>query len=201
MTGRPPDSRWFFSLLHRRSRRNAAEIDRRIDARAGREVAVLMSDSSGFTRRSHEQGVVSFLAAMVKCYRTVLPLLRRRGGQVISFKADNILCLFDRAEDAVRAAVEVQRAVRKRNAGLRVAEKFNLCIGIDCGRAIRLSDDVYGPCVNVASKLGEDMADKDEILITGEVARRVKGRFRCVYARTADIGRRNFELYRVPAGR
>ena len=45
------DARTFFSVLSRRTPRTAARIDRAIEARCLRTMAVLVSDASGFTRR------------------------------------------------------------------------------------------------------------------------------------------------------
>jgi class 3 adenylate cyclase len=50
----------------------------------------------------------------------------------------------------------------------RVAEdQVLLCVGIGFGKVLRVGDeDVYGQEVNAASKLGEDTAKANEILIT-----------------------------------
>jgi class 3 adenylate cyclase len=172
-------------------------IDLTIEMAAERDVTVWVSDSSGFTRKTHEHGILQFLAVMTRCYGFITPVLRRHGGKVHSERADNILAVFPDSGKALRAAVAVQRRLRSHNRGKRDAEQFHLCIGIHSGRALELSDDVYGDCVNVASKMGEDLAGKGEILVSGEVSRRVKGRFRCTYTRSAELGGRTFELYRV----
>lgn len=190
-------SKEFFGLLRRRNGKNAARIDRAIQARGARELAILVSDSSGFSRKTHDYGILQFLAVMTRCYGKLFPIIRKRGGRVLAHDADNLLCVFEAPAQAVRTAAELQKCLRKYNRGRSEDERFNLCIGISYGPVVRLTDNVYGAAVNVASKLGEDLADKDEILVTAEVARRVKGRFRCVYARSTEIGGRTFELYRV----
>ena len=70
-------------------------------------------------------------------------------------------------------------------------------IGIHYGRLVRLRDNAYGDTVNIAAKIGEDLAAKDEILVTRAVADRVRDRFRCAYSRSTEIGGRTFELCRV----
>ncbi len=96
-----------------------------------------------------------------------------------------------------RWARPVQRRLARYNRGRPTPERFNACIGIDCGPILRLADDVYGAAVNIASKLGEDLAAKDEILVTGEVMRRASGDFRFAYVRSTELGGRTFELYRL----
>lgn len=189
MPGRLPSDR-FFDLLDRGTLEDHDALDRR----CGQELAVLVSDSSGFTRRTHEQGILPALAAVREAYASVLPLIKRAGGSVISRRADNLLAVFPDAPAAVRAAVEIQQRRRGR-------QGLGLCLGVDVGRILRLADDVYGAAVNVASKLGEDLAGKGEILVTAEVSRRIRGRFRIAYSRSSEIGGKSFELYRVSVPR
>lgn len=55
-----------------------------------------------------------------------------------------------------------RRAVRTSSSGS--------CVGIGFGKILRIGDiDVFGQEVNAASKLGEDTAKSDEILVTGAV--------------------------------
>jgi adenylate cyclase len=185
-------SREFFSLLETRRTSEGDGLDRLIDRRCGEELAILVSDSSGFTRRTHEEGILPALAAVRRAYALCSPIIGRRGGTVISQRADNLLAVFEEVGAAVRAAVEIQQCFRKRK-----GDGLGLCLGIDVGRVIRLAEDVYGAPVNIASKLGEDLAGRDEILVTAEVARRVRGRVRVAYSRSSEVGGRSLELYRV----
>lgn len=194
---RPLDSREFFRILQGRTRRSAERIDRELRDRAERHITVLVSDTSGFTRRTHQYGICQFLAVMIRHYRKLAPIFPKHGGALIAQNADNMLAVFPDPGRALRASIEIQRRLRRLNAGKRDAEQFHLCIGIESGPAYVLRDNVYGACVNVASKLGEDLAGKGEILVTGGVALQVKPRFRCAYHRSAEIGGRPFELYKV----
>ena len=95
MKNRLLDSRDFFRLLQGRSARNAERIDRVLRDRVERDVTVLMSDSSGFTRKTHEYGIAQFLAVMTQHYRRLLPIFKKHGGQVLSTAADNLLRLLN----------------------------------------------------------------------------------------------------------
>lgn len=181
--------RELFELLEKRRPAKGEAIDRLIERRCVSELAVLVSDSAGFTRRTHELGVLRALADVRRAYARLRPLLAKHKGEVICQKVDNLIVVFPDALRAVRAAVEIRRATRK--------EPVRICLGIDVGPVLRLEDDVFGAAVNVASKLGEDLAGRDEILITGEVARRVKGKVRVSYSRSSEIGGLEFELYKV----
>ena len=191
------DTREFFRILHGRTRRTAERVDRLLRARAERNITVFVSDTSGFTRKTHQYGISQFLAVMTRNYRKLAPLFPKHQGTLLAQSADNMLAVFPDPESALSASVEIQRRLRRFNLGKRDADQFHLCIGLESGPAYVLRDNVYGACVNVASKLGEDLAGKGEILVTGGVAQQVKPRFRCAYDRTAEIGGRPFELYRV----
>lgn len=197
MKPRPLKSREFFKLLGSRTRRNADRIDRLIRDRAERDVAVFVSDSSGFTRKTHEYGIAQFLSVMTRTYRKLFPLFKKHGGTVVAQAADNLLAVFPDSISAVRASVEIQKRLRSLNKGRKDEEQFHLCIGIESGKALVLVDDLYGGPVNVASKLGEDLAEKGEILITGTVERQIRRRVRSKYTRSAEVGGRIFELFRV----
>ncbi len=190
-------SKAFFDLLRRRRPRNAAAIDARIERDGVTEKTVLMSDSSGFSRKTHDFGILQFLAVMTQCYDKLIPFLKKHRGLCLANNADNILGLFDDPQDAVRAAVDMQRWLIRRNKGLPEKEAFNICIGIHHGELIRLSDNVYGETVNVAAKVGEDLASKDQVLVTDAVKQRLGRGFKTSYTRSTELGGRTYELHRV----
>jgi class 3 adenylate cyclase len=51
-----------------------------------------------------------------------------------------------------------------------------LCIGIGCGDVLMLEkEDMYGSEFNLASKLGEDLAERGEILLTSAAFEKLEG--------------------------
>ncbi|MBI2264297.1 MAG: adenylate/guanylate cyclase domain-containing protein [Armatimonadetes bacterium] len=187
----------FFDLLRKRNRENAQEIDRLIEARGLYELAVLACDSSGFSRKTHEYGILQFLAIMTKCYDRLIPILEHQGGICLTHNADNLLAVFADPAHSVQAAVDMCGWLRSYNKELPAYDQFDICIGIHFGQMVRLKRNVFGDTVNVAAKVGEDLAGRDEILITGVVADCVKERFDVEYSRSTELGGRTFELYRV----
>lgn len=84
---------------------------------------------------------------------------------------------FDRADDALTAAIAMQDACRAHNVGLPAEEHVLLCIGLGYGRVLRIADvDLYGVEVNATSKLGEDTARAHEILATDAFRRALPAR-------------------------
>ncbi len=80
-----------------------------------RLAAILAADVVGYSRliRSDEEGTLAALTAV----RTDVmnPLIAKHGGRIVKLMGDGTLVEFASVVDAVRAAVEIQRAVAERN--------------------------------------------------------------------------------------
>jgi class 3 adenylate cyclase len=96
-------------------------------------------------------------------------------GILIKVEADSLLIVFRHAGAALRCAIEMQAACRRYNTDRKPENRILLCVGVGYGRILRIGDaDVYGHEVNAASKLGEDTAKAEEILVT-DAARAAAG--------------------------
>ena len=192
-----PSAEELFERLRGRTKANADALDRNIENQCVREVTVMMCDSSGFTRRTHEYGILQFLAVMTDVYDRVEPIVTRHRGTVISRGADNLLAVFDAPVHGVDAAIAMQRMLVKFNEGKKDRDQFQLCMGFHHGKVLHLKDSIFGDKVNIASKIGEDLASAEEILVTGEVAKKLPPRVKRSYARSVELGGKTFELHRV----
>lgn len=192
-----PTMEGLFERLRKRTKSNADALDRDIENECVQELTVMMCDSSGFTRRTHSYGILHFLAVMTDVYDRVEPLVERHKGFVISRGADNLLAVFEQPAHGVDAAIEMQRLLAKYNKGKTDRDQFQLCMGFHHGKVLRLRDGIFGDKVNIASKIGEDLASAEEILVTGEVAKKLPPRVKRSYARSVELGGKTFELHRV----
>ncbi len=181
----------------RRNARNAAALDAGINKACGAELTVVSCDSSGFSKKTHEHGIIEFMDNMVKCHCALEKIVARHGGITLSDKADNLMLIFDEPVKAAACAIEMHRWLKKRNRTVPELKKYNICIGIHHGRLLRFTNDAYGPAVNVAFKLGEDIAGKDELLVTGQVNESIKNKFRTEYTKHVTIGGLTFDVYKV----
>src|SRR5262249_28293286 len=81
--------------------------------------------------------------------------------------ADDLFALFPDAAAALGCAVEIQEHVRVANEVLPTAEELYVAIGVGYGSVLLIGpDDVYGDEMNLACKLGEDVAERGEVLAT-----------------------------------
>ncbi len=149
---------------------NVADIDRRIWDLFGETWAVVFTDLSGFSRRVAAFGITHFLQVIFEQKRLLLPIAAAHDGILIKVEADSFLIIFKRADSALRACIAMQKACAQYNQDRAPEEQVLLCLGIGYGPLLRIGDtDVYGQEVNVASKLGEDIAQAREILVTDAV--------------------------------
>jgi len=152
-----------------------AEIDREIWAQFGETHAVWVLDMCGFSRLTMRYGITHFLAMIHRLHGIVKPIIARQRGRVIKTEADNVFAIFGRVEDAVGAARDVQEQLATANVFLPDDWDLHASIGIGYGELLMLSDDddFYGNELNLASKLGEDIAEAGETLITETAHKRL----------------------------
>jgi adenylate cyclase len=141
-------------------------IEQRLWHGYGMEQAVLVADMSGYTRLTWQYGVVHFLAMMRRFRRLSAPLVERHGGHVMTFLADNCFARFDSVDQAIDAAVALNRACAADSSGLDAERRIGVACGIDFGPLLVPGGGAFaGAPVNLASKLGEDVALPGEILV------------------------------------
>jgi len=142
-------------------------IDQRIWDLFGEDWAIMFTDLSGFSRQVAAFGIIHFLQVIHEQGGLLLPIVAQHDGILIKTEADSYLVIFKRAAAALRCAIEMQHACQSFNQPRKPEEKVLLCVGLGFGRILRIGDvDVFGKEVNAASKLGEDTAKADEILVT-----------------------------------
>jgi adenylate cyclase len=143
------------------------EIDSRIHDEFCKAVAIMVVDSCGFSRTVRQHGIVNYLARLERLERLIAPMIDGHGGRVLRVEADNVFALFPDAGSAVRCAAEVQRSVEIANEPLPAASEIYVAIGVGYGRVLLIDDDdAYGDEMNIACKLGEDLAERGEVLLT-----------------------------------
>jgi adenylate cyclase len=144
-----------------------AELTETIERTFAEQRAVLILDMSGFCRTTHLYGIVSFLLMIHRMQLICRPCVEQNRGVVIKADADNLFCLFDTVRDAIRASQDIIEHLDAANKVLPVEQHLYAAIGIGYGKILNIADqDLFGDEVNLASKLGEDIAGMREILLT-----------------------------------
>lgn len=145
-------------------------IDQRIWDLFGEDWTIMFTDLAGFSRQAAAFGIIHFLQVIHEKKRLMLPIIGAHDGILCKVEADSFLILFRRPASAVRCAVAMQREAQRASERRTPEEQILLCVGIGFGTVLRVgSHEVWGAEVNAASKLGEDTAKANEILVTESV--------------------------------
>jgi len=154
-------------MIEQPERREA--IAQEIASVFGQDKAILVLDMSGFSRTTHRHGIVSFLLMIHQMRLIACPCITNHAGIMVKAEADNLFCLFDTVADAVRAARDITQRLDTVNLVLPEDRRLYASVGIGFGHVLNIEDkDLFGNEVNLASKLGEDVAGQGAVLLTPE---------------------------------
>jgi adenylate cyclase len=155
-------------MLERRNEHpeKLAEIDRQIWEAFGETHALWVLDMSGFSRLTVRYGITHFLAMIHRLHGIVRPIVARHDGRVIKTEADNVFAVFRSVAAAIATARDVHAQLATANVFLPADWDLHASIGVGFGEVLMLGDDFYGNELNLASKLGEDVAEAGETLLT-----------------------------------
>ena len=138
--------------------------------------AILVSDVVGYSRLTGADE--DRILARLRTLRSDLidPTIAVHHGRVVKRTGDGSIVEFRSVVDAVNCAIEVQRAMVERNAGVAPDKRIEFRIGIHLGDVVEESDgDLMGDGVNIAARL-EGIAKPGAICLSEDAYRQVKGR-------------------------
>ena len=143
-----------------------------------RLVAILAADFVGYSRLM-EQDEVGTLAALKGHFGELIePKVDEHGGRIVKTTGDGLLAEFPSVIEAVQSAIDIQRGMTERNAGVLESSRLRLRMGINLGDVIIQGSDIFGDGVNIAARL-EAMAEPGGILMAGTAYDHVKNRIKC----------------------
>ena len=145
-----------------------ARVERRL-------AAILAADVAGYSRLMglDEEGTLATLKA---CRREILdPQVAEHRGRVVKTTGDGALIEFPSAVDAVRCAVDIQRAMVTRNVAIPDGRRIQFRIGINVGDIIVDEGDIYGDGVNIAARV-EAIAQPGGICVSDYAYHQIKGK-------------------------
>ena len=136
------------------------EIERRV-------VAILMADVAGYSRLigTDDEGTLARLNEHHA--ELIAPKVKEHRGRIVRTTGDGLLVLFISAVDALRCAVEIQRAMPERNARIPASEQIEFRMGVNVGDIIE-GTSIHGDGINVAARL-EELADAGGIWVSSRV--------------------------------
>ena len=165
-----------------------------------RLAAIVLLDVVGYSRLMglDEGGTLAALKANRR--ELIDPKTAEHDGRIVKGTGDGLLLEFPSVVDAVRCAVDVQRGMVERNAGIAPDQRLEFRIGINVGDIIIDGDDIFGDGVNIAARL-EGLADPGGICVSRVVRDQVLDKLSFTFE---DLGAqqvknivRPVEVYRI----
>ena len=159
----------FYALIDKLNAAPAADrgrVEQDIWSIYGVEKAILALDMSQFSLSVRRSGILPYVGLIRRMQVLTGPIVDGHNGEVVKYVADNMMAVFDDASDAVNAAVAINRSLIATPI-VTDAASLSVAIGIDYGRFVLIpGQDCFGDPVNIAYKLGEDLARPGEVLIS-----------------------------------
>src|SRR5213079_3231757 len=158
-----------------------------------RLTAILAADVVGYSRLMtiDETGTLAALTSLRK--NLVNPKISEHNGRIFKLTGDGILIEFPSVVSAVACAVDIQSAMRTRNA-TEPAARIEFRIGINLGDIIVEDGDIFGDGVNVAARL-ESIAPVGGIAVSQSVRDHVGKRLGLTFE---DMGERRLKNIEAP---
>ncbi len=168
-----------------------------------RLAAILAADVAGYSRLMgvDEEGTLVGL----KDHRSVLvdPKIEEYRGRIVKTTGDGMLVEFASVVDSLRCAVEIQRGMLGRNAGLPQEKRIEFRVGINVGDIIIDGGDIFGDGVNVAARL-EGLAEPGGICVSARVHEDTRGKLDIAFEDAGEQRLKNIarpvRVYRVRLG-
>ena len=132
-----------------------------------RNLVIVFADISGSTRLYESLGNVEAQATIDRVLGIVRRICDSRGGRVIKTIGDEVMAVFDNADAAAEAGIEMQQNVSRQRTSR--GAPISIHIGMEFGAAIEDAGDVFGDCVNVAARL-TDLAKGGQIFTSAQTA-------------------------------
>ena len=167
-------------------------------ATSRRLAAILAADVVGYSRLmgADEEGTLERLKTLRG--ELVEPTIAGHRGRIFKATGDGLLVEFTSVVEAVRCAVDLQRAMGELT---RSETKFR--IGVHVGDVIADGDDIFGDGVNIAARL-EALAEPGGVCISARVYEDVGGRIEAQFADGGEQRLKNIDravrVYRLRTG-
>ncbi len=158
-----------------------------------RLTAILAADVVGYSRLmgGDEAGTMAALKSLRQ--NLADPKISEHNGRIVKLTGDGMLVEFPSVVSAVACAVDIQSAMRTRNAGA-PADRIEFRMGVNLGDVIVEDGDIFGDGVNVAARL-ESIAPIGGIAVSQSVRDHVGKRLDVVFE---DMGERRLKNIEAP---
>ena len=136
-------------------------------------LAVVAADMAGFSRLI-ENDEITILSRQKSHFNEVIkPAIINFNGEIIKTTGDGFIATFESSLDAVESSIEIQTKINELEKPFTSEKRIWYRVGINIGDVVLDEGDIFGNCVNIASRL-ESIADSGGICITSDIFQNIK---------------------------
>src|SRR5256714_5997209 len=161
--------------------------------------AIMFTDMVGYSALAQRDDKVA-LELLEEHRRLLREIFPRFHGTEIKTIGDAFLVEFGSALEAAQCAIEIQRALAKRNTDAPADRRIEIRIGIHIGDVVHRGGDVYGDGVNIASRV-ESLAAAGGICVSMDVERQIRNALEARFEKLAPTDLKNIsvpmDLFRI----
>jgi adenylate cyclase len=154
--------------------------------------AIMFTDMVGYSALSQRDDKVA-LELLEEHRRLLREIFPQFHGNEIKTIGDAFLVEFGSALEAAQCAIEIQRALAKRNTDVAADRHIAVKIGIHIGDVVHRGGDVYGDGVNIASRI-EQLAGAGGICVSMDVERQIRNALEARFEKFGSADLKNIKL-------
>src|SRR5256714_340852 len=154
--------------------------------------AIMFTDMVGYSALAQRDDKVA-LELLEEHRRLLREIFPRFHGTEIKTIGDAFLVEFGSALEAAQCAIEIQRALAKRNTDAPADRRIDIKIGIHIGDVVHRGGDVYGDGGNIASRI-EALAGAGGICVSMDVERQIRNALEARFEKFGTADLKNIKL-------
>jgi class 3 adenylate cyclase len=149
-------------------------IEERMWNTFGTKQCVVVIDMANFSLVTHKHGIIYYLSLIHTMQKTVEHKVSAYDGVLIQFLADNAFFIIDDVNRAVECLMDINQTLQKLNQSSPQMWDVEICAGVCFGEFLNVNgNDIFGEPVNIASRLGEDLAGPWQVLLSSHAMRKL----------------------------
>jgi adenylate cyclase len=164
-----------------------------------RLAAIMFTDMVGYSALVQADESAA-LKVLERQNRVLRPIFDRHRGREVKTVGDAFLVEFESALDAVRAGLEIQKALEEYNSASARKWMIQIRVGIHVGDVVQTKGDILGDAVNIASRI-QALAEPGGITVTQQVIDQVQSKVTVRFERLPPTPLKNIRtavsVYRV----
>ena len=164
-----------------------------------RLATIMVTDMVGYSALAQRDEALA-LDLLAEQRRLLRTLFAASSGREIDAVGDGFLVEFASAVEAARCAIEIQRSLFERNAGLAGDRRIEVRIGLHLGDVVVRDERVQGDGVNIAARI-EPLAPAGGICLSEDVVRQIQNKIETPLRKLGKGELKNIrlpvEIYRV----